>query len=54
MQEIALPIKKSIVVQEAIIKPPPRRKLIPIKFDEIKNIGETMKYRLMAMDIQIH
>ncbi|CAD8046696.1 unnamed protein product [Paramecium primaurelia] len=56
MQEIALPIKKSVVIQEEIqkqVKQPQRRKIIPIKFEEIKNIGETLKYKLMAMDISI-
>ncbi|CAK60663.1 unnamed protein product (macronuclear) [Paramecium tetraurelia] len=55
MQEIALPIKKSIIVyqQQVVSKQPPKRKIIPVKFDDIKIIGETLKYRLMAMDIGI-
>ncbi|CAK78611.1 unnamed protein product (macronuclear) [Paramecium tetraurelia] len=55
LQEIALPIKKSIVIQEtqAVSKQPPRRRIIPVKFEDIKIIGETLKYRLMAMDIGI-
>ncbi|CAD8140437.1 unnamed protein product [Paramecium octaurelia] len=56
MQEIALPFKKSVVIQEEIqkqVKQPQRRKIVPVKFEEIKNIGETLKYRLMAMDISI-
>ncbi|CAK72586.1 unnamed protein product (macronuclear) [Paramecium tetraurelia] len=56
MQEVALPIKNSIVIQEQIqqqVKQPPRRRIVPVKFDEIKNIGETLKYRLMAMDVNI-
>ncbi|CAD8131866.1 unnamed protein product [Paramecium pentaurelia] len=55
MQEIAFPIKKSVVVyeQQPIIKQPLKRRIIPVKFDDIKIIGETLKYRLMAMDIGI-
>ncbi|CAD8135610.1 unnamed protein product [Paramecium octaurelia] len=55
LQEIALPIKKSIVIQEpqAVIKQPPKRRIIPVKFEDIKIIGETLKYRLMAMDIGV-
>ncbi|CAD8046793.1 unnamed protein product [Paramecium sonneborni] len=56
MQEIALPVKKSMVIQEQIqqqVKQPQRRKIVPVKFEEIKKIGETLKYRLMAMDINI-
>ncbi|CAD8046383.1 unnamed protein product [Paramecium sonneborni] len=55
MQEIALPIKKSIIIQDKppLIKQPPRKRIIPVKFDDIKIIGETLKYRLMAMDIGI-
>ncbi|CAD8136597.1 unnamed protein product [Paramecium octaurelia] len=56
MQEVALPIKHSIVIQEQIqqqAKQPPRRRIVPVKFEEIKNIGETLKYRLMAMDVSI-